>query len=765
MSAVDWDEVKRLAADFQKAQLSSTLQKLSENNCIEIITKLIEANLLDVIFTVDGKEYITPQHLQKEIKDELYSHNGRINLVELAKILNVDHTHVAKIAADIEKHENGIKIILGQLIDRSYMNKILGEINDKLTLAGYINITELTLHYDLPSEFLQSLIERALGKTVHGRQDQQDPRIIYTEAFIARNKAKLRGALSAITKPTSLSAIHRLCNMPETLLDNLHATMQLPGVITGKQLNNGMYVPAIYSKSQSEWVDNFYKQNGYIEYDALTRLGIADTKNYIKRHFQHDEMILLDTVAVGQSVIDQVDANVEEIIATNSFADIYPLLPSVFAPEDVETLLKDALKRSKIHFHIFATTAIVSDVFLQELSKSFEEIAATKAKEAVESGKWLQHVAESKIKLSSTNKQIDNNKIDKKDDRRRKAASGKAGGGSQGRETKTKSTKKKYNQGKHYDYDSDDDKQSKSSEKSEFVLFTSDELKKKLSKDDNLTEIEDLVEQLTDYLQPKLNKLALSMAEQLAQSSKTNNLNEIEERLNMIISNIKIFERGIKCIQNKETVISLSKYLMKTLGVDFINDLIKLAAQQNITQCSNNITIETRQKMINELPNDVRDPLFNVNQAIAKGLLDEFLNDVDSAMAACCLVLKKFDKKREKAMVLGHRQALIEQLNTTQDPALGLHLITSILFTATTQCALHMSGRHVSSVLAFLQPHLIQSTATMLSQYHNSVLELLNANDESTKTEAQKLLENGLKQLQEISNNFKDHIKDDKSHK
>lgn len=40
--------------------------------------------------------------------------------------------------------------------------------------------------------------------------------------------------------------------------------MQLPGVITGKQLNNGMYVPTIYSKSQSEWVDNFYKQNGYI---------------------------------------------------------------------------------------------------------------------------------------------------------------------------------------------------------------------------------------------------------------------------------------------------------------------------------------------------------------------------------------------------------------------------------------------------------------------------------------------------------------------
>jgi len=30
----DWDEIKRLAADFQKAQLTSTLQKLATDNQI-----------------------------------------------------------------------------------------------------------------------------------------------------------------------------------------------------------------------------------------------------------------------------------------------------------------------------------------------------------------------------------------------------------------------------------------------------------------------------------------------------------------------------------------------------------------------------------------------------------------------------------------------------------------------------------------------------------------------------------------------------------
>lgn len=190
---------------------------MSERNCIEIVTKLIESKLLDVIFTNDGKEYVTPQHLGKEIKNELYIHGGRINLVDLAQILNVNLSQVSKVATEIEKHSKGLKIILGQLIDKSYMNRIAEEINDKLAQHGCINVAELTISYDLPAEFLQSLIEKELGKTILGKQDTQDIRVFYTESFIARNKAKVRGALSAITKPTPLSAILGQCSVSERI--------------------------------------------------------------------------------------------------------------------------------------------------------------------------------------------------------------------------------------------------------------------------------------------------------------------------------------------------------------------------------------------------------------------------------------------------------------------------------------------------------------------------------------------------------------------
>lgn len=183
--------------------------------------KLTEEKLLDVIFTNDGKEYVTPQHLSKEIKDELYVHGGRINLTDLANILNVDLSQITKIASDIEKHDKGVKIILGQLINKSYITKIAEEINDKLNQNGLVSIAELTLHYDLPAEFLQSLIEKELGKSIFGKQDSQDPRIFYNQGYIARNEAKIKGALAAITKPTPISAILGQCSVQERLFFGL----------------------------------------------------------------------------------------------------------------------------------------------------------------------------------------------------------------------------------------------------------------------------------------------------------------------------------------------------------------------------------------------------------------------------------------------------------------------------------------------------------------------------------------------------------------
>lgn len=72
----DWEEIRLLAADFRKLQESTTVHKLSERNCIEVVARLISTGQVEVIYTLDGKEYITPQQIEREIKNELIAHRG-----------------------------------------------------------------------------------------------------------------------------------------------------------------------------------------------------------------------------------------------------------------------------------------------------------------------------------------------------------------------------------------------------------------------------------------------------------------------------------------------------------------------------------------------------------------------------------------------------------------------------------------------------------------------------------------------------------------
>lgn len=55
-----------------------------------------------------------------------------------------------------------------------------------------------------------------------------------------------------------------------------------------------------------------------------------------------------------------------------------------------------------------------------------------------------------------------------------------------------------------------------------------------------------------------------------------------------------------------------------------------------------------------------------------------------------------------RQMLFLHRQALIEQLKESEDPALVLHLTSVLLFQATTQCMVHAPGRCVPQIISIL---------------------------------------------------------------
>ncbi|XP_012517293.1 PREDICTED: E3 UFM1-protein ligase 1 [Propithecus coquereli] len=361
-----WEEIRRLAADFQRAQFAEATQRLSERNCIEIVNKLIAQKQLEVVHTLDGKEYITPAQISKEMRDELHVRGGRVNIVDLQQVINVDLTHIENRIGDIVKSEKHVQLVLGQLIDENYLDRLAEEVNDKLQESGQVTISELCKTYDLPGNFLTQALTQRLGRIISGHIDLDNRGVIFTEAFVARHKARIRGLFSAITR---------------SVLEELVNSGRLRGTVVGGRQDKAVFVPDIYSRTQSTWVDSFFRQNGYLEFDSLSRLGIPDAVSYIKKRFKTTQLLFLKAACVGQGLVDQVEASVEEAISSGTWVDIAPLLPSSLSVEDAAILLQQVMRAfsKQASAVVFSDTIVVSEKFINDCTELFNELMHQKA--------------------------------------------------------------------------------------------------------------------------------------------------------------------------------------------------------------------------------------------------------------------------------------------------------------------------------------------------------------------------------------------------
>lgn len=72
-------------------------------------------------------QFVTPGHLRSEVCNELASHGGRLSMLDLPDLLNVD---LANIETAVHELTAGSSMLLvnGQLISRSYIDSLINEI-------------------------------------------------------------------------------------------------------------------------------------------------------------------------------------------------------------------------------------------------------------------------------------------------------------------------------------------------------------------------------------------------------------------------------------------------------------------------------------------------------------------------------------------------------------------------------------------------------------------------------------------------------------
>ncbi|KER31669.1 hypothetical protein T265_02173 [Opisthorchis viverrini] len=430
-----WAEVRELAAKLKTTQDKSSALRLSERTWVDIVKYLTNTNRLKLIFTTDGRSYLTREELQKEIREEVEAHNGRVTLMELASNLDVDPLIVEArlsevIVADAQsKCADRLISIPGEVISESYVRQVAHEIQDRLEERGEVTIGELATVFGLPTTFLVNILNEYQGLLF--RVQKYGEKYI-TDTFMAKNRAMVRGYFTAIMRPVTLSSAASKLNVPENLLSGIVGSLIANGQLCGCLIaGRGTYVPTCYSRAEDSYVRAFYSQNGYVEWTYLKRLGATDPASYLRSLLPN--AVHLSGVSMGPMAIDHLKAVVEEAARDATWADLSHCLPAGLSVKDRIDLVTKHIKKLSLRT-VEDGLFVVSEEFVNGCMKHFDKLIRERAELAARENRQNLAASHSRNAASELNAELS----------KRSHHTNKGGFGMGAREIKMKNVKKKY---------------------------------------------------------------------------------------------------------------------------------------------------------------------------------------------------------------------------------------------------------------------------------------------------------------------------------
>ncbi|GFZ17968.1 hypothetical protein Acr_26g0012370 [Actinidia rufa] len=380
------EELLELQRQFEFAQQAKSSIRLSERNVVELVQKLHELQIIDfdLLHTVSGKEYITPEQLRLEIVAEI-NKLGRVSLIDLADSIGVDLYHVEKQAQHIVANDASLMLINGEVISNSYWDTVAEEINERLQECSQIALAELAAQLQVGSELIATVLETRLGTLVKGRLEGGQ---LYTPAYVARVNAMVCGAARGITVPMNLSAVWSSLQIllqemdgasgvavENSFFQTLFNGLVKDGKILGSLRAGVHWTPTVFAIAQKETVDSFFSQNSFISYELLHKLGISQPIQYLQSRYP--EGIPLDTIFVHPSMVEMLDAAADDAIERSNWIDSLLILPASFGSQDASKILSNcqsvqvALKSNKAI--LLGESYVFSAGFVKDLFDSMEK--------------------------------------------------------------------------------------------------------------------------------------------------------------------------------------------------------------------------------------------------------------------------------------------------------------------------------------------------------------------------------------------------------
>ena len=237
----DWDEILKLQQELESVQEECVKSRLSERNCVELVMKLKELKLVTLIHSTNGKFYLTPQRLKKEILVSLGDFGGRASVSDISTDLGVDFTivenaadeilaenNLTKLQGKIGLYNSRLSLFIGQLISTDYIGHLSLTLNSLLKSRGLVTVAEICRNHDLPSDFvIKSILPLLDGKINSQKTD------IFTNSFLRRLEVRLRGFLISALQPVKVANFYQTNKVDETLFNSIFTKLTETNAIKG----------------------------------------------------------------------------------------------------------------------------------------------------------------------------------------------------------------------------------------------------------------------------------------------------------------------------------------------------------------------------------------------------------------------------------------------------------------------------------------------------------------------------------------------------
>ncbi|XP_058199638.1 E3 UFM1-protein ligase 1 homolog [Rhododendron vialii] len=775
------EELLELQRQFEFAQQAKSSIRLSDRNVVELVQKLHDLRIIDfdLLHTVSGKEYITPEQLSLEIVAEIEK-LGRVSLIDLADATGVDLYHVEKQTQRIVSNDASLTLINGEVISTSYWDTVAEEINDRLQECSQIALAEIAAQLQVGSELIATVLEPRLGTLVKGRLEGGQ---LYTPAYVSRVNAMVCGASRGITVPTNLSAVWSSLQMllqemdgasgvavESSFFQTLFNGLVKDGEILGSLRAGVHWTPAVFAIAQKESVDSFFSQNSFVSYEFLHKLGIPQPIQYLQSRYP--EGIPLESIFVHPSMIEMLDAAAEDAIERNSWIDSLSVLPASFASQDASRILslcrsvQVAVKSNKAlilgESYVFGM-GFVKDLF-DRMEKETEICnisgfsgivrddlhAAEEAKTGKETSSTLAESNEI-VNVSSTNKQG----FEKGSKKRKGKSAGKTGPAETGPDTQepTIPSKSKKNQRKGKDTaafqvsDAKSGVKKESDRTKEDNLFVSEEwlIEKIMSlfpefDEQGMDDPETILRPLANHVRPML----LNSWKERRKVAFTDNaqrmkrvLDNLQRKIDESFLNMQLYEKALDLFEDDQsTSVILHRHLLRTTATSIadtvllnldIHDKIKngIEVEESQNPESKSLSSGERIAFAKSLPGLLSVKAVALVESLEGKSVESFVTAFRAMAEESGLTLKKLDKKLERTLLHSYRKDLISQVSAEVDPVPLLPKVVSLLYIQVHNKALQAPGRAISVAVSRLKEKLDDSAYKILMDYHTATVALL----------------------------------------